>query len=127
MGQAADADRKFEICERSYRILVDKVGFNPQDIVFDPNILTICTGMEEHDNYGVEFLVACERIKKNLTGAKVSGGVSNLSFSFRGKEVIRAAMHSVFLVSDVTFNLTLFDTCHHNSIMQLKRGWIWEL
>lgn len=97
IGQAADADRKYEICERSYRILVDKVGFNPADIIFDPNILTICTGMEEHDNYGVEFIKACERIKKNLWGAKVSGGVSNLSFSFRGKEVIRQSMHSSFL------------------------------
>jgi 5-methyltetrahydrofolate--homocysteine methyltransferase len=113
VGQAADADRKFEICERSYRLLVDKVGFNPQDMyvffnsipsfvkrkisVFDPNILTICTGMEEHNNYGVEFLMALERIKKNLPGAKVSGGISNLSFSYRGKEVIRQAMHSVFL------------------------------
>ena len=97
VGQAVDADEKLRICSRSYHLLVDKVGFNPQDIVFDPNILTICTGMEEHNNYGKEFVDACERIKKELPGAKVSGGVSNLSFSFRGKESIRQAMHSVFL------------------------------
>lgn len=97
VGQAVEEDRKFEICKRSYDLLVEKVGFNPQDIVFDPNILTICTGMEEHNNYGVEFVNAIKQIKTKLFGAKVSGGVSNLSFSFRGKEVIRQAMHGVFL------------------------------
>ncbi|KAF0976209.1 hypothetical protein FDP41_004884 [Naegleria fowleri] len=96
-GQAADADRKVEICTRSYRILVDKVGFNPEDIIFDPNILTIATGIEEHNNYGVEFLEAVKRIKNDLPYAKVSGGVSNLSFSFRGLNLVREAMHSVFL------------------------------
>ncbi|PVU92219.1 hypothetical protein BB559_003805 [Furculomyces boomerangus] len=96
-GQAVDAKRKFEICKRSYDILVNEVGFDPQDIVFDPNILTICTGMEEHNGYAVEFINAIKDIKKHLPGAKVSGGISNLSFSFRGKEVIRQAMHSVFL------------------------------
>jgi 5-methyltetrahydrofolate--homocysteine methyltransferase len=82
-GQAADADRKVEICERSYRILVDKCGFNPCDIIFDPNILTIATGMEEHNTYGLEFIDATRRIKKACPGARISGGVSNLSFSFR--------------------------------------------
>ncbi|KAJ1956743.1 hypothetical protein IWQ62_005239, partial [Dispira parvispora] len=96
-GQATTCARKLEICTRSYNLLVDKVGFNPQDIVFDPNILTICTGMEEHNGYAVEFIEATAQIKKTLPGAKVSGGVSNISFSFRGKEVIRQAMHSVFL------------------------------
>ncbi|KAJ1962317.1 hypothetical protein GGI12_002719, partial [Dipsacomyces acuminosporus] len=96
-GQAVDREHKFRVCERSYRILVDKVGFNPNDIIFDPNILTICTGMEEHNNYGVEFIEATHEIRTKLPGAKVSGGVSNLSFSFRGKEVVRQAMHSVFL------------------------------
>ncbi|KAJ2729414.1 hypothetical protein H4S00_000485 [Coemansia sp. D1744] len=96
-GQAVDRHEKFRICERSYRLLVDKVGFNPNDIIFDPNILTICTGMEEHNNYGVEFIEATHDIKTKLPGAKISGGVSNLSFSFRGKENVRQAMHSVFL------------------------------
>ncbi|KAJ1727324.1 hypothetical protein LPJ61_004631 [Coemansia biformis] len=96
-GQAVEREHKFAVCERSYRLLVDKVGFNPNDIIFDPNILTICTGMEEHNNYGVEFINATHDIKTRLPGAKVSGGVSNLSFSFRGKEVVRQAMQSVFL------------------------------
>ncbi|KAJ3357347.1 hypothetical protein GGF32_001089 [Allomyces javanicus] len=100
VGQAAEADRKFEICARSYQLL-RSIGFNPQDIIFDPNILTICTGMEEHDNYAVEFIQATARIKKELYGAKVSGGVSNVSFSFRGKEVVRQAMHSVFLYHSI--------------------------
>lgn len=92
-----DEVRKYEICARSYRILTEKVGFKGCEIIFDPNILTIATGMEEHNNYGVEFVHAIERIKAGLPYAKISGGVSNLSFSFRGKEVIRSAMHSVFL------------------------------
>ncbi|KAJ1879022.1 hypothetical protein LPJ71_010847, partial [Coemansia sp. S17] len=97
VGQAVECAHKFQVCERSYRLLVDKVGFNANDIIFDPNILTICTGMEEHNNYGVEFVHVCSEIKSRLPGAKISGGVSNLSFSFRGKETIRQAMHSVFL------------------------------
>ncbi|KAK3586830.1 hypothetical protein CHS0354_034868 [Potamilus streckersoni] len=97
IGQAADTERKFKICERSYRILVDKVGFNPNDIIFDPNILTIATGMEEHNTYGISFIEATALIKKHLPGARVSGGVSNFSFSFRGMDAIREAMHSVFL------------------------------
>ncbi|OMJ24992.1 Methionine synthase [Smittium culicis] len=96
-GQAVTRERKFQICKRSYDILVDVVKFNPNDIIFDPNILTICTGMDEHNNYAVEFIEATKDIKKHLPYAKVSGGVSNLSFSFRGKETIRQAMHSVFL------------------------------
>ncbi|TPX37231.1 methionine synthase [Synchytrium microbalum] len=96
-GQAADADRKVEICTRSYKILTEIVGFSPGDIIFDPNILTIATGLEEHNNYAVEFIEATRRIKQTLPGARISGGVSNLSFSFRGKEIIREAMHSVFL------------------------------
>ena len=97
-GQAAEADRKYEICKRSYDILVsDKVGFNKNDIIFDPNILTIATGMEEHNNYGVEFINATREIRTKCPGCHISGGVSNISFSFRGKEHIREAMHSVFL------------------------------
>jgi len=97
VGQATDAQRKFDICERAYNILTKIVGFRPEDIIFDPNILTIATGIDEHNNYGVEFLESIKLIKKHLPYAKISGGVSNLSFSFRGLEVIREAMHSAFL------------------------------
>ena len=96
-GQAASYEDKIRICERAYKILVDEVGFNPEDIIFDPNILTIATGMEEHNNYAVDFIRATKWIKENLPGAKVSGGVSNISFSFRGNNVVREAMHSSFL------------------------------
>lgn len=108
---------------------MEKVGFNPNDIVFDPNILTICTGMEEHNNYGVEFIEATRRIKQELPGAKVSGGVSNLSFSFRGKEVIRQAMHSVFLVCcRGTLCVRVHDTVRPSpSTTQLRPAWTWAL
>ncbi|MFA6085102.1 methionine synthase [Mucilaginibacter sp.] len=96
-GQADSLERRKEICERSYRILVDKVGFPPQDIIFDPNILTVATGLEEHNNYAVDFIEATRWIKQNLPYAKVSGGVSNISFSFRGNNTVREAMHSAFL------------------------------
>jgi 5-methyltetrahydrofolate--homocysteine methyltransferase len=97
IGQAATYDDRIRICERAYRILVDQVGFPPEDIIFDPNILTVATGMEEHNNYAVDFINATRWIKENLPGAKVSGGVSNISFSFRGNNKVREAMHSVFL------------------------------
>ncbi|RYX81227.1 methionine synthase [bacterium] len=96
-GQADSYERRVEICERSYRILVDKVGFNPNDIIFDPNVLTVATGLEEHANYAVDFINATRWIKQNLPGAKVSGGISNVSFSFRGNNPVREAMHSCFL------------------------------
>ena len=96
-GQATSYERRIEIAERAYMILTEKVGFPPQDIIFDPNILAICTGMKEHNSYAVDFIRATEWIKKNLPGAHVSGGVSNLSFSFRGNNYIREAMHAVFL------------------------------
>ena len=96
-GQADTYERKIEICNRAYHILVDEMHFNPNDIIFDPNVLAIATGMEEHDNYGVDFIRAAGWIKKNLPGAHVSGGVSNLSFSFRGNNYIREAIHAVFL------------------------------
>ena len=96
-GQADTAARKIEVCERAYRLLVDKVGFNPHDIIFDPNVLAVATGIEEHNNYAVDFIQATGWIRKNLPGAHVSGGVSNLSFSFRGNNYIREAMHAVFL------------------------------
>ena len=96
-GQADNYERRIEICERAYRILVNEVGFPPQDIIFDPNILTVATGMEEHNNYAVDFIRATKWIKENLPLAKVSGGVSNISFSFRGNNAVREAMHSAFL------------------------------
>lgn len=96
-GQADTFERKIEVCERAYNLLVNKVGFPRENIVFDPNILAIATGMEEHDNYAVDFIRATKWIKENLPGAKISGGLSNLSFSFRGNNIIREAMHSVFL------------------------------
>ncbi|CAN0126505.1 unnamed protein product, partial [Ectocarpus sp. 4 AP-2014] len=96
-GQAADCDNKVRICKRSYDMLVDEVGFPPEDIIFDPNILTIATGIDEHNNYAVDFIQATERIKEICPYCKISGGVSNLSFGFRGVNVIRESMHSVFL------------------------------
>jgi 5-methyltetrahydrofolate--homocysteine methyltransferase len=96
-GQAATYEDKIRVCERAYRILVDEVGFPGEDIIFDPNILTVATGMEEHNNYAVDFINATRWIKENLPHAKVSGGVSNISFSFRGNNKVREAMHSAFL------------------------------
>lgn len=96
-GQADTYERRIAVCERAYRLLVNRVGFNPQDIIFDPNVLAVATGMDEHNNYAVDFIRATGWIRKNLPGAHVSGGVSNLSFSFRGNNYIREAMHAVFL------------------------------
>jgi 5-methyltetrahydrofolate--homocysteine methyltransferase len=96
-GQADNLERRIEICSRAYRILVEEVGFPPEDIIFDPNILTVATGMEEHNNYAVDFINAVRWIKENLPHAKVSGGVSNVSFSFRGNEPVREAIHTAFL------------------------------
>ncbi|MDE2134436.1 MAG: methionine synthase [Alphaproteobacteria bacterium] len=96
-GQADTRERKFDICKRAYAILVDEVGFPPEDIIFDPNIFAVATGIEEHNEYGAAFIDAARRIRKELPYAHVSGGVSNFSFSFRGNEAVRQAMHSVFL------------------------------
>ncbi len=96
-GQADTAKRKVEICTRSYKLLTEKIGFPPQDIIFDPNILTVATGMDEHNNYAVEFIEAARQIKATLPHVHISGGVSNISFSFRGTNVVREAMHSAFL------------------------------
>ena len=96
-GQADTYTRKIEICERAYRILVREVGFPPEDIIFDPNIFAIATGIEEHNHYAVDFIEATRWIKAHLPGAKVSGGVSNVSFSFRGNDAVREAIHTVFL------------------------------
>ena len=97
VGQADTADRKVEICTRAYRLLVDEIGFPPEDIIFDLNIFAVATGIEEHNNYGVDFIEATRRVKATLPHARISGGVSNVSFSFRGNEPVRRAMHSVFL------------------------------
>jgi len=96
-GQAVTRDEKVRICKRAYDLLVEKVGINPYDIIFDPNILTVATGIDEHNNYAVDFLEACREIKEQCPGALISGGVSNISFSFRGNNVVREAMHSAFL------------------------------
>jgi 5-methyltetrahydrofolate--homocysteine methyltransferase len=96
-GQADTKERKVSICQRAYKILTEQVGFDPQDIIFDPNIFAIATGLEEHNNYGVDFIQATREIKESMPLAKVSGGVSNLSFSFRGNDHVREAMHAVFL------------------------------
>ena len=106
-GQADSYERRIEICARAYKILVEKVGFPPQDIIFDPNILTVATGIDEHNNYAVDFIKATKWIKENLPGAKVSGGVSNISFSFRGNNVVREAMHSAFLYHAVQAGLDM--------------------
>src|SRR3990167_5903187 len=97
VGQADTADRKVEICQRAYKLLTEQVGFPPEDIIFDPNIFAVATGIEEHDNYAVDFIEATRRIKALCPYARISGGVSNVSFSFRGNEPVRRAIHSVFL------------------------------
>src|SRR5438445_7253495 len=106
-GQADTVDRKVEICTRAYRILTRKIGFPPQDIIFDPNVLTVATGIEEHNNSAVSFIEATRRIKANLPLVKVSGGVSNISFSFRGNKVVRDAMHSAFLYHAIRVGLDM--------------------
>ncbi|HMS82277.1 MAG TPA: methionine synthase [Nitrospira sp.] len=106
-GQADTLERKKEICARSFKILTEQVGFPPQDIIFDPNILTVATGIEEHNNYAVNFIEATRWIKQSLLGAKVSGGISNISFSFRGNNVVREAMHAAFLYHAIKAGLDM--------------------
>jgi 5-methyltetrahydrofolate--homocysteine methyltransferase len=106
-GQADTFERKIEICKRAYDILVNEVGFPPEDIIFDPNVLTVATGIEEHNNYAVDFIRATRWIKENLPGAKVSGGISNISFSFRGNNKVREAMHSAFLYHAIRAGLDM--------------------
>ena len=107
VGQADSFQRKIDVCKRSYNILVDQVKFNSQDIIFDPNILTVGTGIDEHNNYAVDFIEATRWIKLNLPGAKVSGGISNISFSFRGNNAVREAMHSAFLYHAIKAGLDM--------------------
>ncbi|MBA2433684.1 MAG: dihydropteroate synthase, partial [Chthoniobacterales bacterium] len=106
-GQADTVERKTEICVRAYRLLTKEIGFPPNDIIFDPNILTVATGIEEHNNYAVAFIEATRWIKANLSGARVSGGVSNISFSFRGNNTVREAMHSAFLYHAIRAGLDM--------------------
>ncbi|MAR13445.1 MAG: methionine synthase [Blastopirellula sp.] len=106
-GQAVEVDHKVAVCKRAYRILTEEIGFPPEDIIFDPNILTVATGIEEHNNYAVNFIEATRLIKQECPGAKVSGGVSNISFSFRGNDVVREAMHSAFLYHAVQAGLDM--------------------
>lgn len=106
-GQADTFDRKIEVCQRAYLLLTQKAGFKPTDIIFDPNVLAVATGIEEHRTYGLDFIRATEWIKQNLPGAKVSGGLSNLSFSFRGNNYIREAMHAVFLYHAIAVGLDM--------------------
>ncbi len=106
-GQADTFNRKIEVCERAYKILTEKVGFSPQDIIFDPNILTVATGIEEHNNYAINYIEAIRWIKQNLPYASVSGGISNLSFSFRGNNPVREAMHSAFLYHAIKAGLDM--------------------
>jgi 5-methyltetrahydrofolate--homocysteine methyltransferase len=107
LGQADSYERRIEICQRSYSILVDVVGFSPEDIIFDPNIFPVATGMDEHNNNSVDFFKATKWIKENLPGASVSGGVSNVSFSFRGNNMVREAMHSVFLYHAIQHGMNM--------------------
>jgi len=106
-GQAETADHKYEICARAYKLLTEEVDFPPEDIIFDPNIFAVATGIEEHNNYAVAFFEACKRIKANLPHARISGGLSNVSFSFRGNEPLREAMHSVFLYHAIPAGLDM--------------------
>jgi 5-methyltetrahydrofolate--homocysteine methyltransferase len=106
-GQADSFARKVSICERAYRLLVDRLQFDPQDIVFDPNIFAVATGIEEHDRYGLDFIEACAWIRQHLPGAKISGGVSNVSFSFRGNDLAREAIHTVFLYHAIQAGLSM--------------------
>ena len=106
-GQADTVERKVEICERAYRLLVDEVGFPPEDIIFDPNVLAVATGIEEHDEYAKNFIDALPLIKERCPGARTSGGISNLSFSFRGNDVVREAMHAAFLYHAIQAGLDM--------------------
>ena len=106
-GQADNLQRRIDICGRSYDILVNEVGFNPNDIIFDPNVFAVATGIEEHNNYAVDFIEACRWITANLPGAKISGGISNVSFSFRGNNPVREAIHSVFLYHAIKAGLSM--------------------
>ncbi|XP_039563012.1 methionine synthase isoform X4 [Passer montanus] len=135
VGQATETETKIAVCSRAYHLLVEKVHFNPNDIIFDPNILTIGTGMEEHNLYAINFINATKTIKETLPGARISGGLSNLSFSFRGMDAIREAMHGVFLYHAIKYgmdmgivnagNLPVYDDIQ-KELLQLCENLIWN-
>jgi len=106
-GQAETADHKYEICARAYKLLTEEINFPPEDIIFDPNIFAVATGIEEHNNYAIDFIEGCRRIKANLPHARISGGLSNVSFAFRGNNPVREAMHSVFLYHAIPAGLDM--------------------
>src|SRR5207302_7776362 len=106
-GQADSLARRLYTCTRCYRILVDQIGFPPEDIIFDPNIFAIATGIEEHNNYGLDYIEAASAIRRELPHAKISGGVSNVSFSFRGNDAVREAIHTVFLYHAIRAGMTM--------------------
>jgi len=106
-GQADTVKRKVEICQRSYKLLTEEVGFPPEDIIFDPNVFAVATGIEEHNRYALDFIEACAEIRRTCPYAGISGGISNVSFSFRGNEPVREAMHSVFLYYAIKAGLTM--------------------
>src|SRR5947207_2358291 len=106
-GQADSIERKIAICSRAYDILVNEVGFDPTDIIFDPNVLTVATGIEEHNNYGVAFIEGVRQLREKFPLANASGGISNVSFSFRGNKVVREAMHAAFLYHAIQAGLTM--------------------
>ena len=106
-GQADTIERKVTICERAYRILTERIGFPPEDIIFDPNIFAVATGIEEHNRYSLDFIEATAAIKQRMPAVHISGGVSNVSFSFRGNDPVREAMHSVFLYHAIRAGLTM--------------------
>ena len=107
LGQADTLKRKNEISKRSYDLLVNEIGFNAQDIILDPNVFAVATGLEEHNNYAVDFIDSCKFITEKLPGARISGGISNVSFSFRGNDTVREAMHSVFLYHAIKNGLSM--------------------
>ena len=106
-GQADTRERKLEICQRSYELLTDAIGFPPEDIVFDPNVFAVATGIEEHNNYALDFIHACKDITEYCPHSYISGGISNVSFSFRGNNPVREAMHSVFLFHGIREGLSM--------------------
>src|SRR5438067_4057395 len=107
MGQADSLERRTEVCRRAYELLTQRVGFPPEDIVFDPNIFAVATGLEEHARYGIDYIEAVRWLRANLPHAKVSGGVSNFSFSFRGNDAVREAMHTAFLYHAIRAGMSM--------------------
>ena len=122
-GQADNLERRIEICRRAYKLLTQRLDFSASDVIFDPNVLTVATGLEEHRNYAVDFLEATRWIKKNLPATRVSGGISNISFSFRGNNAVREAMHAAFLYHAIRAGLDMkrcLNSTYLNGARQLR-------